>query len=28
MIDDATSRIHAHFVLHDSAAENMRLLWS
>src|ERR1700686_854144 len=28
MIDDATSRIHAHFVLHDSTAENMRLLWS
>src|SRR5450755_2637574 len=28
MIDDATSRIHAHFVRHDSTAENMRLLWS
>jgi len=28
MIDDATSRILAHFVLHDSTAENMRLLWS
>lgn len=28
MIDDATSRIHARFVLHDSTAENMRLLWS
>jgi hypothetical protein len=28
MIDDATSRIHARFVLHDSTEENMRLLWS
>jgi biotin operon repressor len=28
MIDDATSRIHARFVLHDSTAENMRLPWS
>jgi hypothetical protein len=28
MIDDATSRIHARFVLHDSSEENMRLLWS
>ena len=28
MIDDATSRLHARFVLHDSTAENMRLLWS
>lgn len=28
MIDDATSRIHARFVMHDSTAENMRLLWS
>ena len=28
MIDDATSRIHARFVRHDSTAENMRLLWS
>jgi len=28
MIDDATSRIHSRFVLHDSTAENMRLLWS
>jgi transposase len=28
MIDDATSRIHARFVLHDSSAENMRLLGS
>jgi transposase len=28
MIDDASSRIHARFVLHDSTAENMRLLWS
>jgi hypothetical protein len=28
MIDDATSRMHARFVLHDSTAENMRLLWS
>jgi transposase-like protein len=28
MIDDATSRIHARFVKHDSTEENMRLLWS
>ena len=28
MIDDATSRIHARFSLHDSTEENMRLLWS
>jgi len=28
MIDDASSRIHAHFVEHDSTEENMRLLWS
>jgi hypothetical protein len=28
MIDDATSRLHARFVLHDSTVENMRLLWS
>jgi len=28
MIDDATSRVHARFALHDSTAENMRLLWS
>ena len=28
MIDDASSRLHARFVLHDSTAENMRLLWS
>ena len=28
MIDDASSRIHARFVLHDSTAENMRLVWS
>jgi hypothetical protein len=28
MIDDATSRLHARFVLHDSTAENMRLLLS
>jgi hypothetical protein len=28
MIDDATSRIHARFVPHDSTEENMRLLWS
>jgi hypothetical protein len=27
MIDDATSRIHARFVAHDSTEENMRLLW-
>ena len=28
MIDDASSQLHARFVLHDSTAENMRLLWS
>ena len=28
MIDDATSRVHARFVLHDSTEQNMRLLWS
>ncbi len=28
MIDDASSRVHARFVMHDSTAENMRLLWS
>jgi len=28
MIDDATSRVHARFVRHDSTEENMRLLWS
>jgi hypothetical protein len=28
MIDDATSRIHARFVQHDSTEENMLLLWS
>jgi transposase len=28
MIDDASSRVHARFVLHDSTQENMRLLWS
>ena len=28
MIDDATSRIHARFSLHDSTEENMSLLWS
>jgi transposase len=28
MIDDASSRIHTRFVLHDSTEENMRLLWS
>jgi DNA-binding Lrp family transcriptional regulator len=27
MIDDATSRLCARFVRHDSTAENMRLLW-
>ena len=27
MIDDATSRLHAKFVRHDSTAENMRVLW-
>lgn len=28
MIDDATSRLFARFVRHDSTEENMRLLWS
>jgi hypothetical protein len=28
MIDDATSRLFARFVQHDSSQENMRLLWS
>ena len=28
MLDDATSRALARFVLHDSTAENMRLLWT
>jgi transposase len=28
MIDDATSRLFARFVRHDSSAENMSLLWS
>jgi transposase len=28
MIDDATSRLFARFVRHDSSEENMRLLWS
>ena len=28
MIDDATSRLFARFVRHDSSAENMRVLWS
>jgi len=28
MIDDASSHMHARFVLHDSTEENMRLLWS
>lgn len=28
MIDDATSRLYARFVKHDSTEENMRLLWS
>src|ERR1044072_6243169 len=27
MIDDATSRLFARFVRHDSTEENMRLLW-
>jgi len=27
MIDDATSRLFARFVRHDTAAENMKLLW-
>ena len=28
MIDDATSRLFARFVRHDSSEENMRLLWT
>jgi hypothetical protein len=28
MVDDATSRLFARFVRHDSTEENMRLLWS
>ena len=28
MIDDATSRLFARFVRHDSTEENMKLLWS
>ena len=28
MIDDASSRLHARFVLSDSTEENMRLLWA
>jgi hypothetical protein len=28
MIDDATSRLFARFVRHDTSEENMRLLWS
>jgi hypothetical protein len=28
MIDDATSRLFARFVRHDSSVENMRLLWA
>jgi transposase len=28
MIDDASSRLHARFVLSDSTEENMRLLWN
>ena len=28
MIDDATSRLFARFVRHDSTAENMKLVWS
>jgi hypothetical protein len=28
MIDDASSRVHARFVMHDSTEQNMRLLWS
>src|SRR5450432_951757 len=28
MIDDASSRIHARFVMSDSTEENMRLLWN
>lgn len=27
MIDDATSRVYARFVLHDSTVENMRMVW-
>src|SRR5215472_14203069 len=27
MIDDATSRLYARFVRHDTSAENMKLLW-
>jgi len=27
MIDDATSRVHARFVRHDTAEENLRILW-
>src|SRR5260370_6591545 len=28
MVDAASSRLHARFVLHDSTEENMRLVWS
>jgi transposase len=28
MIDDASSQLHARFVLHDSTEENMRMVWS
>jgi transposase-like protein len=28
MIDDATSRLFARFVRHDTSEENMRLLWA
>jgi hypothetical protein len=28
MIDDATSRLFARFVQHDTTEENMKLLWS
>lgn len=28
MIDDASSRVHARFARHDSAAENLRVVWS
>jgi hypothetical protein len=28
MIDDATSRLLARFVRHDTSGENMRLLWA
>jgi hypothetical protein len=28
MIDDATSRLSARFVMHDSTEQNMRVLWS